>query len=115
MFGTKTRRTAARTAGTLLTAALLGGTVLTGTAQAHPALPYGTVTAPSGVYERQYPSTDSHVVGGLAYRAQVGLKCKVRAQNIDGNPVWYLLRDRQAWVAARYVANTGSVPYCNQV
>ncbi|MEE1841396.1 SH3 domain-containing protein [Streptomyces sp. NPDC007076] len=65
--------------------------------------------------ERQYPSTDSSVVGDLRDGAQVGLRCKVRAQDTAGNDVWYLLRDREAWISARYVAVTGSVPYCKDV
>ncbi|MET8677934.1 SH3 domain-containing protein [Streptomyces sp. NPDC004647] len=105
----------------LAAAATLGGSLLgvapaqAAATKAVPALPYGTVVPPDGVNERQYPSTDSSVVGFLRYRTQVGLKCKVRAQNIDGNTVWYLLRDRPAWVSARYVDNTGVVKYCKDV
>ena len=84
-------------------------------AQAHPTEPYGTVVAGSGLNERQYPSTDSHIVGSLPHGAQVGLKCKVRAQNIDGNTLWYLLRRNHNWVTARFVANHGTVPYCKNV
>ncbi|MET9109350.1 SH3 domain-containing protein [Streptomyces zhihengii] len=81
-----------------------------------PAKPYGTVTAQSGLNLRAYPSTDSSVKGTLAYRAQVGLVCKVRAQNIAGNDVWYLVRDsRKVWVPARYVVPTGTVNYCKDV
>ncbi|MFD7919257.1 SH3 domain-containing protein [Streptomyces sp. NPDC059740] len=106
-----------RTAATVATALALGGTLFTsGPAQAAaPHQPYGTVTARTGVNERMYPSTDSSVRGTLPYQATVGLRCKVRAQNINGNTVWYLLRDRNTWVSAAYVANHGQVPYCNQV
>ncbi|MGW2190684.1 SH3 domain-containing protein [Streptomyces sp. NPDC001667] len=76
------------------------------------AKPYGTVIAESGVNLRQYPSTDSKEVGALAKGERVGLECKVRAQLISGNQVWYKLRDRDAWVAARWVENTGDVPLC---
>ncbi|KOG89098.1 hypothetical protein ADK38_16140, partial [Streptomyces varsoviensis] len=84
-------------------------------AQAAPARPYGTVTSSSGLFERQYPSTDSAVRGSLKHGAQVGLRCKVRAQNIGGNTIWYLLRDRATWVTAKYVDNTGDVKYCKDV
>ncbi|TXS52681.1 SH3 domain-containing protein [Streptomyces sp. t39] len=83
---------------------------------APPAKPYGTVAAQSGLNLRAYPSTDSSVKGTLANRAQVGLVCKVRAQNIAGNDVWYLVRDsRKVWVPARYVVATGAVKYCKDV
>jgi hypothetical protein len=103
-------------AGALATAAALGATLLAAApAQAAPAQPYGTVTAPSGLNERQFPSTDSSTRGVLAYHAQVGLQCKVRAQNIDGNTIWYRLRGSHNWISARYVANTGYVKYCKDV
>ncbi|WP_229346980.1 SH3 domain-containing protein [Streptomyces sp. UNOB3_S3] len=66
----------------------------------------------AGVNVRQYPSTESSVVDRLPYGFRVGLRCKVRAQIIDGNEIWYLLRDRPGWVTARYVENTGTVSFC---
>ncbi|WP_234334549.1 SH3 domain-containing protein [Streptomyces sp. NRRL B-1347] len=69
----------------------------------------------SGINVREFPSTDSSVVARLPYRSTVGLRCKVRAQVVDGNDVWYLLRDRAGWVAARYVDNTGNVRLCKDV
>lgn len=69
----------------------------------------------AGLIERQYPSTDSSAKGSLRYREQVGLRCKVRAQNIEGNDIWYLLRDRSTWVSAKYMDNTGYVQYCKDV
>jgi hypothetical protein len=110
-----------RTAGALAGALALGGTLFAAVpaqaVAATPALPYGTVTSPAGLNIRQFPSTDSSVVGFLAYHAQVGLTCKVRAQNIDGNTIWYLMRgtSHERWISARYVANTGTVPYCGNV
>ncbi|MET8332078.1 SH3 domain-containing protein [Streptomyces sp. NPDC005181] len=80
-----------------------------------PVKPYATVGSLSGLNERQYPSTDSSVLGIRKYKEQVGLRCKVRAHNIAGNNVWYLLRDKQAWISARYAAQTGTVPYCKDV
>jgi uncharacterized protein YraI len=109
---------AKRAVGALVGALAMGGTLLAAApAQAAPALPYGTVTSPVGLNVRQFPSTDSSVVGFLANNTQVGLTCKVRAQNIDGNTIWYLMRgtSHERWISARYVANTGTVSYCNTV
>ncbi|MGP4000128.1 SH3 domain-containing protein [Streptomyces sp. 8N706] len=111
---TRTRAWAVGT-GAATAAVTLGGTLLVSPAEAAPARPYGTVVAQTGVNERQYPSTDSSVLGFLKYGSQVGLKCKVRAQNIGGNEIWYLLRDRATWVSAKYVDNTGFVKYCKDV
>lgn len=77
-----------------------------------PTLPYGRVVTREGVAEYQYPSTDSAVLGRLAYGVQIGLRCKVHAQSIDGNSVWYQLRDRPTWVTARYVDSIGIVRLC---
>ncbi|MBU7596982.1 SH3 domain-containing protein [Streptomyces sp. P38-E01] len=115
------------TAVALGVSALAGGTLLgAGAAQAAPgaakaaavkaaaapALPYGTVVTPAGVNTRQYPSTDSSVKGVLVYGQQVGLDCKVNAQNVGGNTVWFKLRGAEQWVTARYVDNTGTVLLC---
>ncbi|THA23832.1 SH3 domain-containing protein [Streptomyces sp. RKND-216] len=100
----------------VVAAAVIGSLAATvAPAGAAPARPYGTVVTPAGLSIREYPSTDSSVTGGLGYRAQVGLRCKVRAQNIDGNTLWYQLRSSGDWVTARYVDNTGFVPYCKDV
>ncbi|HEY3481329.1 MAG TPA: SH3 domain-containing protein [Streptomyces sp.] len=112
------RPAAKRAVGALIGALAMGGTLFAAVpAQAAPALPYGTVTSPVGLNVRQFPSTDSSVVGFLANNTQVGLTCKVRAQNIDGNTIWYLMRgtSHERWISARYVANTGTVSYCNTV
>ena len=77
-----------------------------------PTLPYGRVVTREGVAEHQYPSTDSAVLSRLAYGVQIGLRCKVHAQSIDGNSVWYQLRDRPTWVTARYVDSIGIVRLC---
>lgn len=79
---------------------------------AHPARPYGTVLARSGVNVRRYPTTNSTVVRVLHYRQQIGLRCKVRSDNVGGNRIWYKLRDARGWVSARYVQNTGNVSWC---
>ncbi|MEU3710847.1 hypothetical protein [Streptomyces catenulae] len=102
------------TAGALAAAAALSTTVLAAApAQAAAVQPYGKVLSVTGMKERQYPSTDAPSTGYQRQGAQLGLRCKVRAQNIGGNDVWYLLRDRASWVSAKYVANNGPVPFCN--
>ncbi|MEU3670310.1 MULTISPECIES: SH3 domain-containing protein [Streptomyces] len=75
-----------------------------------PAQPFGTVVSSTGVNLRRYPSTDSSLVGNLSHGTEIGLHSKVHAQTIDGNSIWYLLRDQAVWVAARHVDNTGEVP-----
>lgn len=115
MFSTFAIRSRKVSAG-VIAAAALGGSLLAVPAQAAPPVrPYGTVVAASGIVERTYPSTDSSVRGILKYHGQAALRCKVRAQDVGGNPVWYLLRDRATWVAAKYIENTGEVPVCKAV
>ncbi|MFG2395409.1 SH3 domain-containing protein [Streptomyces lavendulae] len=80
-----------------------------------PSEPFGTVEPGSGVNIRQFPSTDSTVIGSLGSGSKVGLRCKVRSQNINGNDIWYMLRGQEGWVAARYVMNTGHVNWCKDV
>lgn len=79
---------------------------------AAPPEPYGTVIEPTGLNTRQYPSTDSAIRQVLEHQQQVGLDCKVRAQSQGGNDVWYKLRDQEEWASARFMDNTGEVPYC---
>nr|WP_206324164.1 hypothetical protein [Streptomyces sp. HNM0574] len=77
-----------------------------------PAKPYGTVIA-SALNVRQYPSTDSTAKGLLKKGQHRGLDCKVNAQNIGGNTIWYKLRGApERWVTARYVDNHGHVMLC---
>ncbi|GAU67385.1 hypothetical protein SSP35_04_04740 [Streptomyces sp. NBRC 110611] len=110
-------------AGALTAAVALGATLsIASPAQATPgppsttAKPYGTVTSKKGLSARQYPSTDSSVKGYFHRGMQVGLVCKVRTQPVGGNTVWYLTREeRAAWVAAKYVTNSGHVKYCKDV
>ncbi|MFE6689373.1 SH3 domain-containing protein [Streptomyces sp. NPDC057743] len=81
--------------------------------QTGPGSVYGTVSAARGMNEREYPSTDSASQGYLRNRARVYLVCKVRAQNIRGNDVWYLIKgSRRTWISAKHVVNTGFVKYC---
>ncbi|MFF2808716.1 SH3 domain-containing protein [Streptomyces sp. NPDC058000] len=81
--------------------------------QTGPATAYGTVTAARGMNEREYPSTDSASKGDLRNGARLYLVCKVRAQNIRGNELWYLVRgSRRTWISAKHVTNRGVVKYC---
>ncbi len=77
--------------------------------------PFGTVVSNIGVNLRKFPSTDSVITGTLNHGVEVGLRSKVHAQDIDGNTIWYLLRDKPFWVAARHVDNTGQVPLSKDV
>ncbi|UJB42436.1 hypothetical protein [Streptomyces sp. A1-5] len=79
-----------------------------------PSAPYGTVLSRIGVNERRFPSTDSAITGGLGYGALVGLRCMAKAQEVEGNRFWFRLRDRHAWVPARYVKITGHAEWCQE-
>lgn len=61
---------------------------------------------------RAAATTDSAALGSYAPGTIVHLSCKVNGQTVDGNPRWYRLYDRSGWLAARYVANLGTVPWC---
>ncbi|MFI9202467.1 SH3 domain-containing protein [Streptomyces sp. NPDC053048] len=113
MFSTLAVRCGKASAGVLAAAALGGSLLAVVPAQAAPpARPYGAVTASSGINERVFPTTDSAVKGVIKYHAQVPLRCKARAQDVAGNAMWYLVRDRNTWVAGRYVDTTGEIPVC---
>lgn len=93
-------------------ALMVGASVLGATAaQAAPPKPYGKVVA-SALNVRQYPSTDSSVLSVVYKGELLPLDCKVRAQYINGNTIWYKIRYNEEWVSARYVDNYGSVPLC---
>ncbi|MFJ9615726.1 hypothetical protein [Streptomyces noursei] len=79
-----------------------------------PSQPYGTVLSRIGVNERRFPSTDSAITGSLGYGALVGLRCMAKAQEVEGNRFWFRLRDRDAWIPARYVKGTGHVEWCQE-
>ncbi|GAA2914325.1 hypothetical protein GCM10020221_07550 [Streptomyces thioluteus] len=119
MSRTLVTRAGRLTAGALVVAAL-GGSLFAAQAQAQaspdaPGRPLGTVNAQTGVNERMHPSTDSSVRGVLRHRVQIGLRCKVRAQDVSGNNLWYQLRDRSTWVTAKYIEGAGDVPFCRSL
>ncbi|MGD3106980.1 MULTISPECIES: SH3 domain-containing protein [unclassified Streptomyces] len=76
--------------------------------------PYGTVTAARGISERMAPSTDAPTKGFLRNREGLVLECKVRAQGIRGNDVWFRVHGH-GWVSGKYVTNNGYVRYCKDV
>ncbi|MEX2980441.1 SH3 domain-containing protein [Streptomyces sp. C36] len=113
MFSTLAVRCRKASAAVLAVAALGGSLLAVAPAQALPPVrPYGAVVASSGINERVFPTTDSAVKGVLKFHTQIALRCKARAQDVSGNALWYLLKERNTWVAARYVDSTGEVPLC---
>ncbi|CAM5599230.1 hypothetical protein GCM10010329_49880 [Streptomyces spiroverticillatus] len=73
---------------------------------------HGKVTSQARLLVRAAPSTGAARIGTIAPGAQVRLACKVRAQNVSGNSLWYKLSDRTGWTSARYVTNRGAIPWC---
>ncbi|MGW0910217.1 SH3 domain-containing protein [Streptomyces sp. NPDC002784] len=76
----------------------------------HPRLYKGVVTADT-LLLRSAPNRGSQVIR-TAYRGQiVKIYCKTVGQNVQGNPLWYLLPDGTwAWGSARYIDNIGPAP-----
>lgn len=70
----------------------------------------GVVTA-DRLALRSAPTRGSQVIR-YAHRGQiVSIFCKVPGDNVNGNPLWYLLTDGTwAWGAARYIDNIGPAP-----
>lgn len=61
---------------------------------------------------RAGPSTSDRVLDWYPVSGGVTSVCKVRAQNIDGNDLWYLT-ESGSWVSARYVRNVDGGPASN--
>ncbi|NJQ01655.1 SH3 domain-containing protein [Streptomyces zingiberis] len=118
MFNSLKSRGAGLAAGAAASALLVGGSLLgAAPVQAdphHPEEPVGKVTA-SVLNHRQYPSTDSSVVGQSDRGDHIPIKCKVRAQLIEGDPIWYLARHGEFWVSGRYVEVRAKVKWCKDV
>ncbi|MGV9450414.1 SH3 domain-containing protein [Streptomyces sp. NPDC003635] len=70
----------------------------------------GVVTA-NTLLLRSAPNRGGQVIR-TAHRGEiVKIFCKTVGQNIQGNPLWYLLTDGTwAWGAARYIDNIGPAP-----
>lgn len=61
---------------------------------------------------RSSATTNSTALGSYAPGTIVKISCKVHGQNVAGNDLWYKLYNRSGWLAARYVQNLGTVPFC---
>lgn len=73
----------------------------------------GTVTSRLGVNVRQYPTSNSKVVGTYRYKQVIDLVCKkTNGQPVNGNRVWYKVNKPNGWVTARFVKNHAAVPLC---
>ncbi|MEU6174981.1 SH3 domain-containing protein [Streptantibioticus parmotrematis] len=96
--------------------ALAGALMTASPALAAPPQPYGTVIAEHGVYVHSHPFVGSHRLALLSRGTEVGLHCEVVGEPVDGNKIWYQLREhiggQLSWVTARWVRNTGRVPAC---
>ncbi|MFC4504057.1 MULTISPECIES: SH3 domain-containing protein [Streptomyces] len=70
----------------------------------------GRVTA-GQLLLRSRPTRASQVIRVVHRGDIVSIFCKTSGQNVDGNPLWYLLTDGTwAWGAARYIDNIGEAP-----
>ncbi|MFD7923388.1 SH3 domain-containing protein [Streptomyces sp. NPDC059740] len=73
----------------------------------------GRVTARTGLLVRTGPSQRFRVVGSYDKGSLIRIVCKVRGQNILGNPFWYKT-PKGNFVSAKYVKNIGPIPkYCD--
>ncbi|WP_328384629.1 hypothetical protein OHS81_11035 [Streptomyces sp. NBC_00400] len=71
----------------------------------------GHVVAEDGLVVRIGPSTRYRVVGSKEYGSRVGIVCRVKAERIEGNPVWYKLSDASyAWSSRRDIVSDGEAP-----
>ena len=84
-----------------------------GTAAPAAAEPKGRVVSQLPLSIRSRATTQSDYLGSFPSGAVISLHCKVIGQNVDGNNRWYLLGNgRPGYVAARYVQNLSTVPWC---
>lgn len=63
----------------------------------------------TSVTRRVGPNTADARGGSYASGAGVDIICKVSAQSIAGNKIWYWTTGHR-WVSARYIANVGRAP-----
>ncbi|GES30608.1 hypothetical protein AB0G60_21635 [Streptomyces angustmyceticus] len=69
------------------------------------------VVAEDGLVLRIGPSTHYRVVGSKEYGSVVGIVCRVKAERIEGNPVWYKLSDASyVWSSRRDIVRDGEEP-----
>lgn len=61
---------------------------------------------------RKGPSTSDKIANSKSKGSEIDATCKVRAQRIDGNDLWYYLSN-DTWVSARYVKNVDGGPASN--
>lgn len=61
---------------------------------------------------RKGPSTSDQISYSKSKGSKIETICKVRAQRIDGNNLWYYTSDEN-WVSARYVKNVDGGPASN--
>jgi len=90
---------------------------VTGRPSARPARaatePQGRVVSRLPLSIREQPTSQSAYLGSIPAGSVISLHCKVVGQTVDGNSIWYLLgAGRPGYVAARYVQNLSSVPWC---
>lgn len=78
----------------------------------HPTEYYkGRVNAPGGLKLHDKPTRGSAVIGFAAHGEIVSIFCKTPGDDVQGNPLWYLLTDGTwAWGAARHIDNIGPAP-----
>ncbi|MEU4044227.1 SH3 domain-containing protein [Streptomyces antibioticus] len=70
----------------------------------------GRVTA-NQLLLRSRPTRNSQVIRVVHRGDVVRIFCKTPGQNVQGNPLWYLLTDGTwAWGSARYIDNIGEAP-----
>jgi hypothetical protein len=75
--------------------------------------PKGKVVSRLPLSIRARATTQSGYLGSFPSGAVIYLHCKVTGQNVDGNNRWYLLGNgHPGYVAARYVSNLSTVPWC---
>ncbi|MGW6708059.1 SH3 domain-containing protein [Streptomyces sp. NPDC054956] len=83
----------------------------------------GVVVSRGPLTLRAKPSTRAYKVGKVYPHHKIAIECKKHGERVDGNSLWYLLKNkrdddragmdrRYQWVSARYVKNLTEVKYC---
>ncbi|MFJ2645580.1 SH3 domain-containing protein [Streptomyces sp. NPDC087420] len=71
----------------------------------------GRVIARPAVNVRPNPNSGRPPVKSIPYGTIIELACKVNGELVEGNPRWYLLKDKSGWVAARWIENVTAAPH----